>query len=177
MSTLRKAFPTQSRASDVEAGIYQVIVSTETPDRNEDVVMASGGKFDSFMANPVVLFAHDYTQLPVARALDISAEPGRVVSTFQFPPLGQSARADEVHALWRGGFLNAVSLGAVPLAAEPRSGGRGVKYTRWELVEYSIVPVPMNRDALRRALALVEQSEDDERLALAMVKALKEVWQ
>ena len=58
--------------------------------------------------------------------------------------------------LWAAGFLNAVSIGFMPKSYTPREGDQGgYVFEDWELLEYSIVPVPANQDALRLAMKSV----------------------
>jgi HK97 family phage prohead protease len=98
----------------------------------------------------VVLYAHDYTDLPVAKALGIDIVPGvGLRAQIQFAPPGANPKADSVRALWAAGFLNAASVGFVPRTADPN--GSGKRFTDWELLEFSIVSVPANADALRLA--------------------------
>lgn len=176
------AFSTVTRAVDPEAGIFEAMISTETEDRQGDIVVASGMRAEAFMANPVVLYAHDSRQPPVAKALEVAIVPGGVKSTFQFAHQGLSARADEIHRLWAAGFLNATSIGFLPIKSEALPGRDDdwwppMKFLEWELVEFSIVPVPANREALRMALRYMDQSDEEEvRQALAVVRELKEIW-
>lgn len=172
------AFSTVTRAVDPEAGIFEAMISTEGKDRQGDIVVASGGRFEAFMRNPVVLFAHDSSQPPVAKALDVEVRGAGVRSVFQFPHEGVSARADEVHRLWSAGFLNAVSIGFMPEKVSPLDDKSfGLRFDEWELVEFSIVPVPANREALRLALRYVDQSDEEEAaIALAVVRELKEMF-
>jgi phage head maturation protease len=66
---------------------------------------------------------------------------------INFAPKGVLEIADETCALAKAGVLNAVSIGFRPLKSEPlRTGGQ--KFTKWELLELSIVSVPANPSAL-----------------------------
>lgn len=174
------AYTTVSKAVDPDQGIFEALISTESTDRQGDVVVASGARLEAFMANPVVLFAHDSRLPPVAKALEVGIVPGGVKAVFQFAPLGVSSRADEIHRLWAAGFLNAVSVGFLPEKVAPLDDKRpfdGQRFLEWELVEFSIVPVPANREALRMALRYVDQSDEEEvATALAVVRELKEIW-
>jgi phage head maturation protease len=115
------------------------------------VLEATGAKLDNYRRNTVVLYGHDYSGLPVARALEIDPVPGvGVRAKMQFPPKGVDTRIDAVHTLWDLGFLNAVSVGFTPVSGTPTGKG-GTRYTDWELLEFSIVPIPANADALRLA--------------------------
>jgi hypothetical protein len=69
---------------------------------------------------------------------------------MEFAPAGVDAHIDAVRTLWEHGFLNAASVGFTPKAGTPTGKG-GTRYTEWELLEFSIVPIPANADALRLA--------------------------
>src|SRR3984885_5980701 len=84
------------------------------------------------------------------RVLDAAAlrpDRNRLEAVINFAPKGVSEIADETCALAKAGVLNAVSIGFRPLKSEPlRTGGQ--KFTKWELLELSIVSVPANPSAL-----------------------------
>ncbi len=155
---IRKAFSVVSKAIDLDAGIFEAMISTEAVDRQGDIVRAAGARLENYLKNPVVLWAHDYGKPPVAKALSIEIQPGNgLKATFQFPEWGTSENADTVRRLWAGGFLNATSIGFAPIKWKPieddedyRWGPR--EYVEWELLEFSIVPVPANQEALRLAI-------------------------
>lgn len=162
MDKVFKAFSVISKAIDLEAGIFEAMISTEAVDRSGDIVRATGAKLDNYLKNPVVMWAHEYGEPPIARALSIEIMPGKgLKATFQFPAWGTSARADEVRRLWAAGFLNATSIGFIPLTANPidqndKYGWGPQDYVEWELLEFSIVPVPANQEALRLAVKSLE---------------------
>jgi HK97 family phage prohead protease len=160
MEQIRKAFSVVSKAVDVEAGIFEAMISTEAVDRQGDIVRATGAQLGNYLKNPVVLWAHDYSQPPVARALSVEIVPGEgIKATFQFPEWGSNPQADVVRRLWQAGFLNATSIGFIPLKSRPVDGEKDEdfwwtpqEYLSWELLEFSIVPVPANQEALRLAV-------------------------
>jgi Caudovirus prohead serine protease len=59
-----------------------------------------------------------------------------------------SKTANETYGLVKGGTLNALSMGFHPIESWPITGGR-YRYTKWELLELSIVAVPTNPRAWR----------------------------
>lgn len=153
MSAQYKAVACEIKALDAQQGIYEVMASTEAQDRQGDVLVSTGAQLDNYRRNPVVLWAHDYTKLPVARTLDIEPIPGvGLRAKMQFAPQGVDPFIDAVRSLWENGFLNAASVGFQPRAGTPNGNG-GTRYTGWELLEFSIVPIPANPDALRLAYA------------------------
>ena len=66
---------------------------------------------------------------------------------------GRDAFAERVKHCWQQGILNAVSVGIRPKEVERLSDGTGVKILTSELLEFSVVPVPANAEALRRMKA------------------------
>jgi len=155
MSIQYRTYIAESKEKKKKKGIHDVFITTETEDRDVDIIVAAGGDFTPFLKNPVVLFGHEYREFPVARALNLEVIPGKgVKSTFQFPEWGINERADDTRRLWEAKFLNAVSIGFMPLEWELRDAEDfwgGIYFNEWELLEYSIVTVPSNRDALRLA--------------------------
>ncbi len=131
----------------------QVIVncSAETDDRAGDIIVQRGIDFGPFMKiGGTVLWQHDPAQ-PIAKAIEMDIVDGRLRSKVQFPEAGVSPKADEIYGLVRAGVVNGVSIGFVPLDFEPLdprdpSGPR--KYNRVELMEFSFVSVPCNRESV-----------------------------
>ena len=143
----RKAYASQTETLGERQ--VRVVCSTPDVDRAGEVVVQEGLDFSHYMANPVVLFAHDPAQ-PIARAVRLGLEGGNLVATVQFPPAAVSAKADEVYGLIQAGVLNTVSLGFAPLEVEPMDPAlpKGpVRYLAGELLELSFVAVPANRGA------------------------------
>jgi HK97 family phage prohead protease len=127
-------------------------VSTDSVDRMGDVVEQQGWMLESYKSNPVVLWNHDYSRPPVGKCVDITIKDGRMTAVTKF---ADTAFGREVYNLYKGRFMSAFSVGFRPLEWEPMKGGRGMRYTKNELLEYSCVPVPANQDAtlaLRQAV-------------------------
>ncbi|WP_188263273.1 HK97 family phage prohead protease, partial [Azospirillum tabaci] len=74
-------------------------------------------------------------------------------STCQFATKDENPFADMVYRLVIGGYLNATSVGFRPLkwSWNEERGSWAIDYTEQELLEYSVVPVPANPDALIEA--------------------------
>ena len=130
------------------------LISNEEVDRHGDVVLAQGWRLDAYRRNPVFLWAHDYTRPVIGRALSVWTEPGQLLARMDFAP---TDFAREVAALYRSGYQQGVSVGFKPLRYEERRQDRtgaflGIRFLEQELLEVSAVPVPANRNALRRGL-------------------------
>lgn len=130
---------------------FRFAISSEAVDRDRDVISLSGWKTASYRANPIVLWAHRSRDLPVARSEREWVEGGKLLSEAVWPEKDAYPFADTVAALLKGGFLNATSVGFVPLTWSYNEQRRGYNFTEAELLEYSIVPIPSNPDALVQA--------------------------
>ena len=154
-AALQKTFDDlQMKAVDGVERAIKFVISSQDVDRDKDTLAVTGWKLDSFKRNPVVPFAHDYSSLPVARALDVIAEKNTLVSTAVFASKEVYPFADTVYQMLIGGFLNAVSVGFRPLKHEMNKDRGGVDFLEQELLEYSVVPVPANPEALVEARSM-----------------------
>jgi len=139
-----KALPISIKQGDQDTLVFTI--STRTQDRDEDILEPNGCRLDNYMKNPVVLFAHDYRSLPVGRSKTISVTADAVVAEVEFAP---TQMGQEIKQLCQAGFLKAASVGFIPLKYEPLgTGSWGHRIYEWELLEWSIVPVPSNPTAL-----------------------------
>jgi hypothetical protein len=128
-------------------------ISAPSLDRDRDRVMPMGAQLDAYRRNPVVQWGHGYAEpwQTIGRTVDLSVSADGIDALFELrEPASDSDPQHIVLALWNGGFINASSIGFQPLAAEPNDFG-GLDFTSWEMLEFSLVPIPANRDALRRA--------------------------
>ncbi len=125
------------------------VLSTGDVDRDGDVLDPNGCVSDNYRKNPVVLFAHESDKLPVAKMIAGPTVIGnKLVGTVQFADADMNPLAEQCWQAVKRGFLKAGSVGFAPIEYKPRGDGDGYLFTRWELLEFSIVPVPANADAL-----------------------------
>lgn len=154
---LRKAFVAEVKAADDGDRKLDFVISTDTVDRMGDTIAVDGWQLANFRKNPVVLWAHDSSMHPIAKASNIRSEDGKLKATAEFVPadvphIGPVAEC--TYRLLKSGFLSAVSVGFAPLkysfSEEP---GRkwGIDFIEQELLEFSICPVPANPEALIEA--------------------------
>ncbi len=139
-------------AAKETSGLVTFVLSTDDVDRHGDVVSADGWRVEAYLRNPVLLWAHDYRRPAIGRAVAVWAEPHRLLAKMEFAP---GAFAQEVAALYEYGFQWGVSVGFRPIRWEERRDSHngkflGLRYLEQELLEVSAVPVPANRNALRR---------------------------
>ena len=143
-----------------EDGVSSATIFANELSRDGVSVDIEGMDFSNYEKNPVVLYAHDFSGrtesggLPIARTLRLTRTVnGRVRAEFEF--LEGDAFADRVRNAWNRGFLRGASIGWRPIETMPGDGGKGVRVVRSELIEWSIVAVPADPDALRGAHSLV----------------------
>jgi HK97 family phage prohead protease len=124
-------------------------ISTAAVDRDGDTIDPKGWMLDSYKRNPVVMWAHSYDQLPVAKATRVFLTTTGLHAEIEFPEKGVYPFADTVHDMLKAGFLNATSVGFAPSeSVKSKDRQNGYDFTKQELLEFSIVPVPCNPQAL-----------------------------
>jgi len=164
--TLTKIFDTKLRADPGERSVVARI-STTAVDRDGDVMLPSGVDMTDFEKNPVVLFGHDAGRIPIGRADGMRRSRNTLEAKVKFAarpeslPEGQEWVPDTVFDLFQQGVLRAFSVGfTIDNAREADQKdiemfGDGVTrvITNWKLLEFSVVPIPANQDALVTAIS------------------------
>jgi HK97 family phage prohead protease len=126
---------------------FRGVASTGVVDRMEDIVVPEGGDVSEFRRNPILLYQHDSTQ-PIGTVPSIALVAGRWEFLAEFAPEGVSEKADEACRLVKCGVLSALSIGFLPSKIERIPNSNGVRFTKWSLLELSVVSVPACPDAL-----------------------------
>lgn len=168
---IRKQFVAKTEV-DTEERTVTAVISTSAVDRDREVVLAKGAILDNFIKNPVVLFAHDFRDMPIGKALWIKKGRDKITAKIQFATVDQNPVAEQVYQLFKGGFLNAFSIGFdvkkshVPTPEEIKKKPELAEairiYDEWELLEFSVVPVPANPEALSTAVKTKEITLSDD---------------
>src|SRR3990172_5162707 len=115
-AALRKSLASDEiKAVEGEDRTLEFVISTGTPDRDRDVINPDGWKLSQYKKNPIILWAHDYHSLPIAKASKIHVEDGKLLARATFAPAEVHPFADTVFQLLKGGFLNATSVGFQPM--------------------------------------------------------------
>lgn len=166
------------KSSSDDDNVRTFTITTDTRDRDKDIVVPAGIIADNFSQNPVMLWAHQYTELPIARSVSMWAqksfakdgktELNTIKAKVVFQPdenyhdSYSGIRGSMVQRMYDTGFLHAVSIGFDPQEweeieekAETKEdltslllGGGGTRFLKWDLLEFSGVPVPANPMAL-----------------------------
>ena len=89
--------------------------------------------------------------LPVGRATRVWVQNGKLKATAELAPASVSQYAERVRSMIAGGYLKATSVGFAPIKyafSEDPARKYGVDFKVQELLEFSIVSIPANPDAL-----------------------------
>lgn len=152
-------------ASVDDSGTFDVVVSTADRDRQNEIVMQDGWDLSFYKLNPVVLWAHDYSTLPIGVCTSIAVIEGKLVAQGKFAPASANPFAQQVRMLYELGMVKTTSVGFIP--TEFDANDRDV-VTKAQLLEFSFVPVPANPYAL--SLRQVQEKKLD--VAFLMTKGL-----
>jgi hypothetical protein len=149
-------------------------INTKALDRYSTIVLPKGADVKHFLNNAVVLWSHNMDEatpkIPIGRCVDLDIREDEIVTTTEFNK--NDPLAVKVFNAYKDGFLHAWSIGFMPLKykrydeenMEDLNKKYGLSVTReqiddadfwgvyliykWELLEYSAVPVPGNPEAL-----------------------------
>jgi HK97 family phage prohead protease len=129
--------------------------SDQTLDRYQEIISVAGWRLENYRKNPVVQNAHRYWDIAdtVGKSLITEIRGDHLFQRVQFA-VDENPVARLAYGLYKGGFLNAVSVGFIPLRWEngsPEAGYRR-KYLEQELLEVSAVSIPANPNALTSGL-------------------------
>jgi len=155
-------------------GGFEVIASSGSVDRYGDTIDPKGWYLKNYKKNPVILWSHSTGGFgsmaipPVAKAIRVWLEDGKTLKVkgqFADTPFAQ-----ELKTLVENGFLNAVSVGFLPLVEDVKGdieieekmyrrandeettkgiyGKGGEHFSKQELLELSWVSVPALPEAL-----------------------------
>src|SRR5882724_11100328 len=114
---INKLLPTSTELLP-DARQVKVICSTAGVDRMGDIIVQEGLDLTAYRKNPVVLWGHD-SDVPVAKAVEIGIEGGKLKATVQFPAEGVDSESDWVYGKIKAGIVNATSVGFSPEEFEP----------------------------------------------------------
>ena len=152
------------------------IVSTSCKDRHGDIVEPEGclPHIKNYTRNPRIFFAHRTDDLPIASArdaegnlcLEVDKENGLIRSTAWFH--GETPESELIFRLIARKELQAASIGFLPVKAavihtdntsektpqgdeilDFRNMGHPImQFLEWDMIEWSVVPIPANQEAL-----------------------------
>jgi len=143
-------------------GEFVFTASTESTDREGDVIKADGWVLDNFKSGGVLLWGHNQDKLPVGKVLWVKQKDGELLGKARFN--GQTQLSKDVEKLVRMGDLTGISVGFRALESEKTHEGR--MFTKQELLEVSVVNVPANPDAVIHTIKNLDLKSDNVKLNL-----------
>ncbi len=145
-------------------GTFEVVASTQSMDRQGEIVLQAGLNTENYMLNPVILAFHDYSSLPIGIATSVEKQADKTIIKGKFVSADINPFAQVIRKLYDCGALKTVSIGFIAKQWE------GNVITESELLELSFVPVPANQDAL----AIGKEAKLDEKeMALLVEKSVR----
>lgn len=157
---------------DTENHIATFMINTNNMDRDSEILYSLGADLKNYIGtpgheNPMVLWNHNQ-DLPIARTVKLTRSRHGLKAKIQF---GNTAKAQEIFQLITDGILRTASVGYITkkviekgatgwkqmidkLASEGYPVDRAAKriLSAWELLEFSVVSVPSNPNALIRRM-------------------------
>lgn len=162
-----KAFPTELKVEEGERAVTARI-STISVDRDGEILTPQGCVSKNYERNPIVLYQHNSFGLPIGKCVSLTRDEKSITAKTVFAerpatyPADSEWLPDTVLSLFQQGVLKAFSVGFSPIdmphaptAKETEKYGDGVRrvFGKWELLEYSVVTIPANQDAVAVAVS------------------------
>lgn len=141
-----------SKGLDLSDFQIEMVATTEAIDRDQEVISIDGWDFKNYKKNPVILANHNYWAPAIGKAASVKIQDKKMVLRIEFPEEGVNPEADVYRKLYKSGFMKAGSIGFLPRKWEYGDGGKSAPYYRkfveQEMLEFSLVTVPSNPEAL-----------------------------
>ena len=171
---LRRQIISQTRILDRERGLVEYVASDQSLDSYQEVILASGWRFNLFHKNAPFVDSHDYSSIErlLGRVVDFRVEGNQLIEVVQWAhDVPENALAQLGWKMTLAGHLRAVSVGFVPrrtlskFDADPRPYEERLRllgmterppvriYAEQEQIELSACLIGANPNALARAHA------------------------
>jgi HK97 family phage prohead protease len=146
-----------------KASTFVATITTDSVDRDGEVVVPSGMNSKDYERNPILLYEHDVKQ-PIGKMLRMKRMDRGIEAEFALAPRPDNHVGewfpDTVASLMEFGALNTMSIGFMGIEARPATKADAEKYGdmckrvygKWKLLEVSVVSVPANQDAIVTAV-------------------------
>lgn len=150
----------------LEDRMVEFVISDETRDRHKTVIRNKAWDLEAFRANPIAGWSHSVyggrdwnPDNFIGRWDNVRSEDGQLVGALRFEDGETNPLADKLFRKVQNGTINAVSVGFMPGGGhygeedEARGGTNETYYfDSAELVEVSLVGIPSNKNARKKAL-------------------------
>lgn len=153
-----RAAHVRAEGVNVEKRTVEFVISTEAVDSYGTVFKADGWDFTRYNANPVVFYQHaTHSSDPdvIIGTSEVRIENGNTIGKVTFEPADINPLAEKVLRKIEHGTLRGASIHAD--VEDGRYGNKDLGenpdilyFTRQHLMEWSVVGIPSNADALKR---------------------------
>lgn len=119
LQPLRRTIHPQTRVLDAQTGLVEYVASDETLDSYNEIVKASGARFDRFEKNAPFVDSHNYESIDclLGQVVDFRVTGRRVVETVQWAiDVPTNLLAQKGFQMTAAGYLKAVSIGFMPVS-------------------------------------------------------------
>jgi HK97 family phage prohead protease len=152
----------------VEKRQAEFVISTEAVDTYGTVFRAEGWDLTRFEKNPIVLYGHrsfDGNPDMIIGTGEVYREDKQLIGRVTFEDKDINPTAEKVFRKVQAGTLRMASIGANPTDAHWGSKESGedpdvLYFDRQELLEFSIVPIGSNPDALKRNAETISEIKE-----------------
>lgn len=141
-------------------------ISTKNVDSDGDCVYPMGVDTSVYLNNPLVLFSHRHSELPIGKTVGLLVTENDITAKIKMAPTEQG---NEIFELIKGGFLRCSSIGFIIKEAFVRGQKEFSEFltkkelnvsdncnriiSKFVLLENSFVPLPSNTEALMQAVS------------------------
>ncbi|MGR3220861.1 MAG: HK97 family phage prohead protease [Candidatus Anammoxibacter sp.] len=163
---------------DEEKRIIDFIISDETVDRHGTILGMDGWELNNFDKNGIVGYQHDVygsfwgesnpdTVIGKGRAfIEGEGKDRKLIGSIEFEPADINPLAEKIYKKVKFGTLKATSVGFLPLEKGKFKEVKGkdgeveevFHYGKRELLEFSIVNIPSNPNAVKRIFEIEEKN-------------------
>lgn len=161
----REAVVRQLTPQNIENREAEFVVSTEAIDTFDTVFLSDGWDLRRYNQNPIVAYGHrTCTDNPdmIIGTSTIRIENKQLIGTVRFEPASVNPMAEKIWQKVQAGTLRMASVGANPIEYRWGVFANGenpevIYFVRSELLEWSIVPIGSNPEALKRSVETVTE--------------------
>ena len=177
MTHVSKFIRPEVKILDKATGVISAVVSTESVDRDGDIIRQGYWNLDHFKSHPILLSSHNYRGLTnqIGHWTDMGVKDNKLVGEAQYYLKAGNQEADWGFVLASKGMA-AFSVGFVPDMSKAKqieaNGNLSYEFNGQELLEVSQVTVPSNADALQSFKAFGLHPELDQ-MVTEMLQEIK----